>query len=309
MFYSDFYSKLTIQQIEFFLETAKYQSITKAAESMHFTHSALSKSLSKMEKEMGLCLFIRDRQRLKLTPAGNILQKELSLIMSDMEQAFMKAHFTQQVESYPVRIGLPIGVSYNGYLNSFLAWYRQEHSDFTCYVDKYPYPDLANQIRNRTIDMAFSFGFNEEIFTEDIVCVKLFACPWTAYMHKTNPLSKKSELEFNDIKGCRFLLSTTAFSKPYVDTIMDLCRKNDIIPQIYHYMNINSSPCINIRQSDEIFIADPYVTNENPEVVSRPLKDESTYVVLAYRDSDITSDKKELIETVIDYYRNIFISS
>ena len=53
-----------------FEAAARYESFTRAAEELHVTQGAVSQQVKALETQLGLKLFNRERQRLKITPAG-----------------------------------------------------------------------------------------------------------------------------------------------------------------------------------------------------------------------------------------------
>ena len=65
--------KVASNHLEAFFSVARHMSFSKGAEAIHVTQSAVSQRLSALEDRLGVTLFIRDRTRLKLTPAGERL--------------------------------------------------------------------------------------------------------------------------------------------------------------------------------------------------------------------------------------------
>lgn len=63
-------SRVEIRQIEHFVAVAGEMSFTRAAERAHVVQSALSTSIAKLERELGVSLFDRSRQQIRLTAAG-----------------------------------------------------------------------------------------------------------------------------------------------------------------------------------------------------------------------------------------------
>ncbi|MCI8991242.1 MAG: LysR family transcriptional regulator [Eubacterium sp.] len=61
---------MTFDQLEYFLKAAKYRNLSKAANELFISHSALSKSMSALEDELDAVLFIRDKNSLHLTAAA-----------------------------------------------------------------------------------------------------------------------------------------------------------------------------------------------------------------------------------------------
>ena len=60
------------KQIEYIIKIADEGSVTKAAEKLFITQSALSQQLQKLEKELGAPLFVRSKSDWTLTPEGKV---------------------------------------------------------------------------------------------------------------------------------------------------------------------------------------------------------------------------------------------
>ena len=63
---------MDLHYLEYVIEIAKCQSISRAAEVLCITQSTLSQYLSKLESEIGVKLFDRQRNGMVLTPAGTM---------------------------------------------------------------------------------------------------------------------------------------------------------------------------------------------------------------------------------------------
>ncbi|GAY19258.1 LysR substrate-binding domain-containing protein [Mycobacterium sp. shizuoka-1] len=61
---------MELRQIEHFVAVADELSFTRAAGRVHVVQSALSTSVAKLERELGIALFDRTRQQIRLTAAG-----------------------------------------------------------------------------------------------------------------------------------------------------------------------------------------------------------------------------------------------
>jgi len=64
----------------------KQGSLTKAAEALHLTQSALSHKIGKLQQQIGAALWVKEGRQLKLTPAGNYLLKEAKRLLPQLER-------------------------------------------------------------------------------------------------------------------------------------------------------------------------------------------------------------------------------
>ena len=78
---------MELRVLRYFLEVAREENITAAAESLHITQPTLSKQLMDLEDELGKQLFIRGKRRITLTEDGILLRKRASEIIELIEKA------------------------------------------------------------------------------------------------------------------------------------------------------------------------------------------------------------------------------
>lgn len=67
---------MEVRQIELFLRICEHGSINKAAEALRMSQPSLSRWLALLERELGSQLFVRTRQGIRLTDAGQVLAEK-----------------------------------------------------------------------------------------------------------------------------------------------------------------------------------------------------------------------------------------
>lgn len=77
---------MELRVLKYFLEVAREENITAAAESLHITQPTLSKQIMDLEDELGKKLFIRGKRRIILTEDGILLRKRASEIIELVEK-------------------------------------------------------------------------------------------------------------------------------------------------------------------------------------------------------------------------------
>ena len=72
---------MELYELKYFLGVAKLENIHKASEKMNVSTASLSKAIGRLEQELGVNLFVRERRNIKLTDQGRLLQKRASEII------------------------------------------------------------------------------------------------------------------------------------------------------------------------------------------------------------------------------------
>lgn len=76
---------MELQQLKYFLLLAESENVTKAAASLHIAQPALSQSIKRLEKELGVQLFQRTGRRLHLNEAGKFFEEKVKPLMQTLD--------------------------------------------------------------------------------------------------------------------------------------------------------------------------------------------------------------------------------
>lgn len=114
------------RQMEYIIQISEERSITKAAEKLFITQSALNQQLQKLEKELGIALFIRTRSDWQLTPAGEIYVNTARQILNLKKDAYSQIQDLKESGNRRISLGL---IPERG-VNMFTAIYPEFHKKF-----------------------------------------------------------------------------------------------------------------------------------------------------------------------------------
>ena len=76
---------MRIEQLEYFVETSRATSLSKAGERLHITQQSLNAALKKLEEELGVTLLNRDFSGIQLTEQGRIALQYTEKILEQVE--------------------------------------------------------------------------------------------------------------------------------------------------------------------------------------------------------------------------------
>lgn len=114
------------RQMEYIIQISEERSITKAAEKLFITQSALNQQLQKLEKELGISLFIRTRSDWQLTPAGEIYVNTARQILNLKKDAYSQIQDLKESGNRCISLGL---IPERG-VNMFTSIYPDFHKTF-----------------------------------------------------------------------------------------------------------------------------------------------------------------------------------
>ena len=76
---------MELLQLRYFCTVAQYESITRAAEYYHIPQPAMSQTIARLEKELGIRLFDRKNGRLFLNDKGRIFLASVEKALDELD--------------------------------------------------------------------------------------------------------------------------------------------------------------------------------------------------------------------------------
>jgi len=116
-----------------FETAARHRSMSAAANELSVTHGAISRHVSKLEQYLRAKLFVRDHQRLTLTPQGEAYARRLASAFDQIQEATAEGFQSRRHEA-PLRIGLYPTFA-NHVLIPRLAQFREKHPEIAFQIE------------------------------------------------------------------------------------------------------------------------------------------------------------------------------
>jgi len=216
---------MNLRFVEAFYWVASLKSISRAAEKLFLTQSAMSSRISTLEEELGVLLLDRGDKRFKLTTAGARF-----LVYADKLLALQREVKAEMGSNQPLAVSMRIGAIesvLHSWLIPWLEKLRADHPGLELELTVETTPILMEQVARGTLDVVFaalpaaSTGVrNQSLPPMDMAFVG------NPLLHKKRnySLAELAEME---------LLTFQKGSQPHV-TLLDLFRQSKLEPKKVH---------------------------------------------------------------------------
>ncbi len=176
-------------QIAYFLAVAKFRSFSEAARQLFVAQSAISKQIQTLEKNLGIKLFVRSNRTINLTPAGEVLYRELEKYNNWLLQIIDMAKQVDQGKAGILNIGVMHGLDMSGSNIGFFIDFLEMYPGIQVNIQRIKLEDMAEALYMGTQDILVSYSFLANTMT-DITSAVLSWEIDQLLVSRTHPLGK-----------------------------------------------------------------------------------------------------------------------
>lgn len=147
---------MELQQLNYFLAAAQTQNFRRAAELCFVTQPALSRQIALLEKELGVALFAREKQRVRLTAAGLALVEYARRAVDVLQEGQQELVRWQEGRSGTVRIGCNPSLA-AALLPPLLASFRSRYPEIHLTVYVRSSDEVIAWVEREEVDLGFIY--------------------------------------------------------------------------------------------------------------------------------------------------------
>ncbi len=218
---------MTITQIMYALETARRGNISKAADALFVSQSALSQQLQKLEKELGYQLFQRTVRGLEITDEGIVFCDEAQPLFEHWEQFQKTVRSDSAMKKRHLRICMGSRVYSNGLFQDVLRFF-DDHSDLEVTFVTEAGRDFLAGLKDGSVDLAL-----DRLPSEDFAANQntLYACNLVretqcVLMAKEDPRAGLSSISIKELQGATMISGLENSSED--KTLKEICRRHGV---------------------------------------------------------------------------------
>lgn len=184
---------MEIKQLRAFLAVAAAQSFLGAAERLYVTRQAVSKTVTQLEDDLGVKLFVRGQSGTELTPAGAYFYPQARALVADFDRLEREMSQMEHATRPKLRICMAEGVNLI-YTKRILQYAVDHATEMEIQLSTCRDVDCDYALNNYRADVVLSFTPQNG---RSIANTVIMECPIVFLVNKANPLAKQHRMELS----------------------------------------------------------------------------------------------------------------
>lgn len=190
-----------------FVEVMAQGSITKAADTLFMTQSAISKRIDKLEQQLGYTLFNSDsKQLIPNKHAYTLLPYAQELVLT--HKNFMEAVADELHTPSKLHLGTTLFTTMS-YLSPLIKLVNQAQFPFECTYQQIEHEETIEQLRSGKLDLVLSVSNLET--SPEIVALPLWEEHFHCIVNKNHPLAHKEQVTLHELVQYPALLTKPGY--------------------------------------------------------------------------------------------------
>ncbi|MEK4510457.1 LysR family transcriptional regulator [Paenibacillus sp. FSL K6-2524] len=287
---------MELLQLQYFLAVARLEHVTEAARSLHVTQSSLSKTIQRLEEDLGVPLFDRTGRKLRLNEFGSRFLRRAERALFELEQG------KQEISdlSNPEHGTLELAVTTASTLPNILREFRKKRPDIQFHVQMLTMKEMGTLLHRGEVDYCLS---SPPLQGDDIECEIVFVDPILVAVPKGHRLADRSSISLAELRDEWFVGVKRGYGTR--DLVDSICKSAGFAPK---YVYEGDEPArLSALVEAEIGIAFIPSTARNAREDIKYLQVENHELVreialLWHRSRYISQAALEFREVVIEYF-------
>jgi DNA-binding transcriptional LysR family regulator len=217
---------MELRQLKYFITVAEELNFRRAAERLYIEQPPLSRQIRRLEDELQVELFHRNKRGVTLTPSGKAFLEEAKLTLAQAERAAKAAQRASQPDA--LSIGFSICI-FNRILPELIRAYRQQHPHVGVMLTEIPTEAQIKALLNSEIDVGFIHG---PVAHPDLHTFALLTEPLVVALPPNHPLMRQEQIDLQSLADEPFVLCPRAVKPDLYDQAIRLCQQAGFTPNV-----------------------------------------------------------------------------
>ncbi|MFD6998992.1 LysR substrate-binding domain-containing protein [Streptomyces mirabilis] len=222
---------LDLRQLRYFVAVAETEHVGQAAERLHMSQSPLSRQIAQLEQNLGLTLFERGQQRIRLTRDGQVFLAEARALLRHADRLENLGRRLGRGEEGGLCIGYVADAMHTGILPGALRALHNERPGIHIALYNLPLIEQFEGLRQRSLDIAL---VHEPPTADDpdLLAAPLLEDPLLLALPAGHPLADQEKVTPEDLDGQPWIAVENAQDPAWRDTFVATCTAAGFTPDI-----------------------------------------------------------------------------
>lgn len=291
---------MELLQLQYFIAVARLEHVTEAARSLHVTQSSLSKTIQRLEEDLGVPLFDRTGRKLRLNEFGIRFLRRAERALFELEQG--KLEISEL--SSPEHGTLELAVTTASTLPNILREFRKKRPNAQIHVQMLSLQEMVTLLHRGEVDFCLS---SPPVHEDDIECQIVFIDPILVAVPKGHRLAGRSSVSLTELRDEWFVGVKKGYGAR--DLVDSVCQSVGFVPK---YVYEGDEPArLSALVEAEVGMAFIPSTARNSREDIHYLQVENKELVreialLWHRSRYISRTALEFRDLVIEYFESIY---
>jgi LysR family transcriptional regulator for metE and metH len=216
-------------------EIARAQSVTRAADRLNVTQSAVSHQLRDIEERLGTALFLRSGRRMLLTAAGRHLVETADRVLDDIARAESAVARLARNQAGEFRVCTQCHTGYH-WLPPLLEVVQRKYPDVEVRIAAEHTMHALNALLDGRLDLAI---INHDPHDRRIRIRPLFEDEHAAVVAPTHAWAKRAFVSPRDLAAERLYLYSRSIEDSYI--VQQVMRPSGVMPQSATFLQLTEA--------------------------------------------------------------------
>ncbi|MCD9021975.1 LysR family transcriptional regulator [Cohnella silvisoli] len=290
---------MELLQLQYFLTVARLEHVTEAARSLHVTQSSLSKTIQRLEEDLGVPLFDRTGRKLRLNEFGSRFFHRAERALFELEQG------KQEISdlSSPEHGTIELAVTTASTLPNILREFRKERPHIQFHVQMLTTQEMVTLLHRGEVDFCLS---SPPIQGDDIECQIVFIDPILVAVSKGHRLADRSSVSLTELRDEWFVGVKRGYGTR--DLADSICKSAGFVPKYVCEGNEPTRLSALVEAGIGIAFIPSTVRNSREHISYLQVEDHELVreiALLWHRSRYISRAALEFREVVVEYFRGI----
>lgn len=226
---------MNTNQLEYFLAIVEYDNFLDAADALNLSQSSLSKSVQRLEEELGVKLLDRSKRKAVLTPEGKVFYEGSIKTLEAHKKTMRNLKSLSEQKHEIIRlVTLPILSLYN--ITEKLIAFTNEYPDIELVIDEMEDVSIIRELSEGICDLAIA---RKELIDESkFTYYPLETDSLEVILYQSHPLSGRRFIDLIELADENFIFMNRHIS--VFNSCVEACKDSGFSPNVIRTARVES---------------------------------------------------------------------